>query len=69
MSLKDRVILITGGSSGIGEACTELFARLGAKVVAMSIQPQEGRALQERLSAEGHACVPGGLGDCLIATK
>jgi NAD(P)-dependent dehydrogenase (short-subunit alcohol dehydrogenase family) len=57
MSLKDRVILITGGTSGIGEACTELFARQGAKVVAMSIQPQEGRALEKRLGAEGHACV------------
>jgi NAD(P)-dependent dehydrogenase (short-subunit alcohol dehydrogenase family) len=57
MSLKDRVILITGGTSGIGEACTELFARQGAKVVSMSIQQREGRALEKRLCAEGHACV------------
>jgi len=57
MSFQDQVILITGGTSGIGEAGTELFARQGAKVVAMSIQPREGRTLQEKLSAEGCACV------------
>lgn len=57
MSLEGRVILITGGTSGIGEAGSELFARQGAKVVAMSIQPNEGKALQEKLCAEGHACV------------
>jgi NAD(P)-dependent dehydrogenase (short-subunit alcohol dehydrogenase family) len=57
MSLEGRVVLITGGTSGIGEASTELFARQGAKVVAMSIQAQEGQALQERLCAEGHACL------------
>jgi len=55
--LKDRVILITGGTSGIGEASTELFARSGAKVVTMSIQDDEGKALAERLAGEGHQCV------------
>jgi NAD(P)-dependent dehydrogenase (short-subunit alcohol dehydrogenase family) len=55
--LKDKVILITGGTSGIGEACTELFARQGAKVVTMSIQPEEGNALAKRLTGEGLDCV------------
>ncbi len=55
--LKDKVILITGGTSGIGEACTELFARHGAKVVTMSIQAEEGKALAERLTGEGLDCV------------
>ena len=55
--LKDKVILITGGTSGIGLACTELFARRGAKVVTMSIQAEEGRQLAERLTAEGLQCV------------
>jgi len=57
MHLKDKVILITGGTSGIGEACTELFARHGAKVVTMSIQEQEGTALAKRLCDEGHSCL------------
>ncbi len=55
--LKDKVILITGGTSGIGLACTELFAQQGAKVVTMSIQPEEGRQVAERLTAQGLACV------------
>jgi NAD(P)-dependent dehydrogenase (short-subunit alcohol dehydrogenase family) len=55
--LKDKVILITGGTSGIGEACTELFARHGARVVTMSIQAEEGKTLAKRLTDEGHECV------------
>lgn len=55
--LKDKVILITGGTSGIGQACTELFTEHGAKVVTMSIQQQEGQQLAERLAAAGRQCV------------
>lgn len=55
--LAGRVVLITGGTSGIGRACTELMVREGAKVVAMSIQQPEGRQLEERLVAEGRECV------------
>lgn len=55
--LKDKVILVTGGTSGIGEACTELFARHAAKVVTMSIQPEEGKSLAERLDGERLSCV------------
>ena len=54
MSLEGKVILVTGGTSGIGEACTEWFARGGAKVVAASIQDEAGEALARRLSGEGH---------------
>jgi NAD(P)-dependent dehydrogenase (short-subunit alcohol dehydrogenase family) len=55
--LRDKVILITGGTSGIGEACTELFVRQGAKVIAMSVQSVEGPALAHRLTATGGQCV------------
>ncbi len=55
--LADKVILITGGTSGIGLACTEYFTEHGAKVVTMSIQEAEGQALAERLTAAGRPCV------------
>ncbi len=45
MSLKNKVVIVTGGTSGIGAACTTHFAKLGARVVAASIQRKEGRAL------------------------
>lgn len=32
-SLKDKVVLITGGSSGIGEACAHAFYRAGCRVI------------------------------------
>jgi len=33
MTLKDRIILITGASAGIGRACAEAFARAGTKLI------------------------------------
>ncbi|MBN1852421.1 MAG: SDR family oxidoreductase [Pirellulales bacterium] len=56
-SLQGKAVLVTGGTSGIGEACTEHLARLGADVVAMSIQPSAGKDLALRLTAEGLSCL------------
>ena len=55
--LKGQTILVTGGTSGIGAACTRLFARSGAKVVTVSIQDEAGKALAEQLRGQGHECV------------
>ncbi len=52
-SLKDRVVLVTGGATGIGEAIVENFARQGSRVAFFDIQDEAGRALAEKLAAEG----------------
>ncbi|MBP6784316.1 MAG: SDR family oxidoreductase [Verrucomicrobiales bacterium] len=53
MNLKDKVILVTGGTSGIGEACGRHFASLGAKVVIASNQEERGIALEKELREAG----------------
>ena len=54
-NLQDKVILVTGGTSGIGAACARHFAACGAKVVMASNQQSEGEALQKELSENGEA--------------
>jgi len=49
MSIEGKVVIVTGGTSGIGEGCVRHFAQVGAKVVAASIQQDEGDALAAEL--------------------
>lgn len=53
MSIADKVIIVTGGTSGIGEGCSRYFAEQGAKVVIASNQPDKGSELEGELRAEG----------------
>jgi len=52
-NLKDKVIIVTGGTSGMGAASSLYFAELGAKVVAASIQREEGVNLENQIKESG----------------
>jgi NAD(P)-dependent dehydrogenase (short-subunit alcohol dehydrogenase family) len=49
--MKDKVILVTGGTSGIGRATVELFVHEGARVAFTGRRLELGRPLAENLSA------------------
>jgi NAD(P)-dependent dehydrogenase (short-subunit alcohol dehydrogenase family) len=49
-SLKDKLVVVTGGGSGIGAAFTEAFARQGAKVVFLDVMETDSRALEASLA-------------------
>jgi NAD(P)-dependent dehydrogenase (short-subunit alcohol dehydrogenase family) len=51
--VQDRVALVTGGASGIGEACVQTLAREGAKVIISDIDDQRGLALAAAINANG----------------
>jgi len=53
--LKDRIVLVTGGASGIGLCTAEEFARAGATVILTDIAPAALAAAAERVGRLGGA--------------
>ena len=52
-SLRGRVVVVTGGASGIGEQIVEQFARQGAHVAFLDIQNELGIQLVKKIGASG----------------
>ena len=52
MELNNKVIAITGGASGLGEASTRHFVDNGAKVMILDINDDNAKAICEELGDE-----------------
>jgi NAD(P)-dependent dehydrogenase (short-subunit alcohol dehydrogenase family) len=57
-SLQDRVVVVTGGASGIGEAIVGAFALQQAQVAFLDLQEDAATALIERLCGAGATVAP-----------
>lgn len=57
MRLKDKTALITGAAGGIGRESALLFAREGARVVAVDISDEPGQETVSQIHAAGGAAV------------
>jgi NAD(P)-dependent dehydrogenase (short-subunit alcohol dehydrogenase family) len=51
MQLEHTGVLVTGGASGLGEACVRLLSQHGARLVIADLNHQAGTALAEELGA------------------
>jgi meso-butanediol dehydrogenase / (S,S)-butanediol dehydrogenase / diacetyl reductase len=53
MSFAGKAVLVTGSTTGIGEACARAFAESGAKVMVSGRHEQRGRAVVDEIQAAG----------------
>jgi 2-hydroxycyclohexanecarboxyl-CoA dehydrogenase len=54
MSFKDKIAVVTGAASGIGQATAEALAEAGATVIAADINREKGEAAAAAMRAKGH---------------
>ncbi|KEQ00087.1 SDR family oxidoreductase [Snodgrassella alvi] len=57
MSVQNKVVIITGASSGIGAATARLLARNGAKVILAARREQQLQLLQQEITQSGGQAV------------
>ncbi|MCM2318180.1 MAG: glucose 1-dehydrogenase [Pseudomonas sp.] len=53
MQFKDKVVLVTGAASGIGEAVVRAFAREGARIMLADINALQGQQVLASLETQG----------------
>jgi NAD(P)-dependent dehydrogenase (short-subunit alcohol dehydrogenase family) len=53
MRLKDKVAIVTGGGSGIGQATADLFAEQGVSVAIFDIDEAAGRQIADQIIQKG----------------
>ncbi|MCS5489842.1 SDR family oxidoreductase [Algoriphagus limi] len=58
MKFKDKVVIITGATSGIGEACAEVFGREGAKLAITGRNPKKLDQTTAYLQNKGFDVLP-----------
>lgn len=51
--MKDKIILIVGGSGGIGSACARMFGKAGATVVLAARDQQKAEGVAKEINEEG----------------
>lgn len=51
----NKVAIVTGGGSGIGEACAHTFSRSGASVIVADYDEEGGRKVTEAINGDGGA--------------
>jgi NAD(P)-dependent dehydrogenase (short-subunit alcohol dehydrogenase family) len=57
MRLRDKVALVSGGASGMGQSEAMIFAREGARVVVGDVLESEGRQVVDKISGAGGKAV------------
>ena len=53
MRMKDKIVLVSGAASGIGEASAKTYAREGASVVVADVNRDGGERVVEEIRAAG----------------
>ena len=71
LKLTDKVAIITGGNSGIGEAAAKLFAKQGAAVVLVARRADKLTAVADEIAAAGGKAlaIPADVTDPATAVK
>jgi short-subunit dehydrogenase len=55
---QDKVVMVTGGSSGLGRVVAEAFAAAGAKLAIVALEPEQLAQAAEEMTAAGYDVLP-----------